>query len=227
MLEPASARLRRSLVEAHEPVLEQLCVESAPGLVAALTLRQSRDTALRMLRQGELEGAAELIAQIESACEAQGLDPVFLKTVHLSAIDLLEAGKELAEAARLLDGLCGRFPADPDYASRLAAIALRAGNRAAARATYARLLARASGSPDAHRGLAVMDEEDGDAAAALGHWRAMQEARPRDPTAALAVVRLLARIGRPAEARQALQIAIAADPGLEPMLGTDLGLAVR
>ena len=227
MLEPASADLRRRLAECAEPVLDHLSVESSPGLVAALTLRQSRDTALRLLGQGQLEGAADLIAQIEAACADQKLDATFLKTVHLSAIDLLIAGSQLVEAGGLLEGLVARYPADPDYAGRLAALWQRSGNAAAARATWARLLALAPGCPDAHRGLAAMDEAEGDRTAALGHWRAVQQALPRDPAAATAVVRLLAAAGQKAEARRALQMAVAADPGLEPTFTSDPDLAVR
>jgi len=227
MLEPASPDLRRRLTEVAEPVLSALAVEATPGFVAALSLRQSRDTALKLLSRGDLDAAGELIAQIETTCEQQHVSPAFLKTVHLAAIDLLEAGSQTAEAAGLLDGLCARFPEEADYAVRLARLAVSLGDRPSARAAFSRLLDRVPASAEAHRGLASLDEAAGDATAALEHWRAVQRALPRDPGAATAVVRLLAKAGQPTEAQRAMQLAIAADPGLAPTLASDAGVARR
>lgn len=217
MLEPASAELRRRLVELAEPVLSQLAVESNPGFVAALSLRQARDNALRLLARGDLDAAGEMITQIEAACEQQRVAPTFLKAVHLAAVEMLVAGGQPAEAASLIDALAQRHPDDADYAARLAAMKMRTRDAAGARAAYRRLLEHVRDSAAAHQGLAEIAEAEGLCETALDHWQVVRAQVPRDPTAAEAVVRLLTRLGRKAEARKALQLAILSDPGLEGM----------
>jgi spermidine synthase len=204
-----------------EPVDRALAEPLSPAAAAELELRRDRYRAYDLLRDGQLPEALEILASVESRAANQGIRSGFLKGFYLSACNMMQDAGSLDRAREVLETLLARFPRDADYQASLATVLCRQGEVGDARAMFERLVDRDPRSSAGHRGLGILDEARGDLVSALGHYRHLTAVVPHDPLAAAAVARVLRGLARHREADAALQVALAADPGL-PVLSVTL-----
>lgn len=200
------------LVESPQPYL----AGSVPGgRLREVELRRERYTAYDLLRSGEMQQAVPMLSKIEETCVAERIPAGFLKGFYLAATNLMQDTGELAKAKLVLEGMIRRYPEDGEYGCALATLLARMGELERSRALFDDVLHRRADHPDAHRGLAVLDEARGDLRGALAHYRALQKVIPSDVTAAASIVRVLRGLDSHREAEEALRVALRTDPGLE------------
>ncbi|MBX3727446.1 MAG: tetratricopeptide repeat protein [Xanthomonadales bacterium] len=131
------------------------------------------------------------------------------------ALDLAERG-EAGEALRQLGELARRHPDDPAPPRLAGALALRAGDLAAARAFLESALARAPGAPDVLSTLAALARREGDEASAEALLRQALAADPEHVPSLNNLAGLLFAQQRPALAEPLLRTALSRIPGHAP-----------
>lgn len=191
--------------------------ERGAGLMAELLAASPKDARLRLDRAARAARAGDRETALAFLAEARRLNPTFEERRLMASLH--QGLGDYGPALSLLSGLIGAAPKDAGLRVDRAALALQAGDAAAARRDLASAAALKPDAADRRR-MALLRQDLKDYAAALELLEPLARERPADAAllADLGLCRYLA--GRAGGAIESLRAAIALDPGSLPAIVT-------